>query len=314
MTTIETRCPLCQALFSVPEAQANKWVRCANCQGTFQVRPAAAAPAPLPEPSPAPAEEPHSPAESPWPAEPPRPRPARYTGRSEGAGKGAGAGVVVLIMIVLCGLRGCVALSPRHSSPSPSSYNTKTFQDLLDAQQRREDQPKDLNAFILETLKARKQIDMDKLRAAGLANQLKDPEQAEEAGRQLAKIKPDASVPVLVKALDSPHRKVRAASLTALEQLHAPQSAPAVARLLPSDDHEQASRVLQAIGKQAEPHVRPLLKESSSDVRARACWVLEKIGTDDSLPELRLCLKDGSRDVRDAARAAIEAIENEKPD
>jgi HEAT repeat protein len=151
---------------------------------------------------------------------------------------------------------------------------------------------------------------LHRLKVNRLAVQLDDPERAEAAAKELARIAGQESVPILVKALDSRLPGVRDHCLAGLERLRSPKSARVVARLLADRDGEQAVRVLQAIGAPAEAEVRPYLRHAGHSVRLRACRVLEEIGTRASLPDLRSRKEDENAEVRTAASTALRAIES----
>jgi hypothetical protein len=113
------------------------------------------------------------------------------------------------------------------------------------------------------------------------------------------------NTPALTAALRDPAFNVRWAVFDALKELKDPNSAPALAELLATNDRGKASEVLKAIGPEAEPAVLPYLRNGDAQVRREACRVLQSIGTEQSVPELLAIASKNTGFDSMAARAAL---------
>jgi HEAT repeat protein len=129
------------------------------------------------------------------------------------------------------------------------------------------------------------------------------------------------NVPAIVRLLESDPTgfdgdECRKRAIDALVKLKDPRGAPAVARNWKQPfEREWTRRSLEQMGPAAEAAVRPYLEDPEFGVRVEACRTLKRIGTRQSLPALEEALANtrtmygGYRDVADAAREAIAAIQ-----
>ncbi len=129
------------------------------------------------------------------------------------------------------------------------------------------------------------------------------------------------SVPALVRLLESDPTgfdgdECRKKGIDALVKLKDPRGAPAIARNWKNPfEREWTRRSLEQLGPVAEDAVRPYLEDRDWGVRVEACRTLKRVGTRKSLPALEEALANtrtmygGYRDVADAAREAIHAIQ-----
>jgi hypothetical protein len=128
---------------------------------------------------------------------------------------------------------------------------------------------------------------------------------------------PDKRVEVakaLAAQLTEQDLSLRVNALRALAIWAVPETAPAVAKLLPSGlDRGQAVATLKAIGPPAEKAVAEYVSHKDIFTAAEACKVLKEIGTAASVPALRKVLAGKPNGlVANAATEAVKAIQARK--
>jgi HEAT repeat protein len=125
---------------------------------------------------------------------------------------------------------------------------------------------------------------------------------AREAGR--AEI-----VPQLLPALTDQEPAIRREAITVLERFPDQRAvAPLCKLLLSAEDRNHAVRCLQKMGPMVEDTVIMGLNHSDPAVVQACCQVLERAGTQKSLPELERLLRHTDRSVQTAAKRARERI------
>lgn len=145
------------------------------------------------------------------------------------------------------------------------------------------------------------------------------------AAEALGNLGDPAAIPALQQALLDNKSRIREQARLALQKLGAPQDAPPTDDIDPSllDQHAQelrsrpahtrdrASRALVAIGPAAVPTVLSMLTAREAWARKAAADVLRQLEDPRALEALRAtAAKDRDPLVREAARAAVTALEN----
>jgi HEAT repeat protein len=119
------------------------------------------------------------------------------------------------------------------------------------------------------------------------------------------------SVPALVRFLEDSglgDADARRSVMRALARLKDSRGTKAIAQQLFTRDAQAAVTVLKTMGSAAEPTVIGLLDHQDPALRQAMCGILEEIGTQRSIPELRKRASDRVPAVKAAARSAIAAI------
>jgi len=112
-------------------------------------------------------------------------------------------------------------------------------------------------------------------------------------------------VPPLLPALADQEPAVRREALAVLERFPHPRAVvPLCELLLTAEDRDQAVRCLQRMGPMVEDTVIKGLSHSDPAVVQACCRVLERTGTQKSLPELERLLRHADRSVQTAAKRA----------
>ena len=94
-----------------------------------------------------------------------------------------------------------------------------------------------------------------------------------------------------------------------LGQLQGPVAAAALAGLLGGDQHDAAAQALRPFGKEAEQPLLARITSEDARVRRTVCELLGQVGSEMSLPALRQATEDADPGVRQAATAALEALQ-----
>jgi HEAT repeat protein len=125
-------------------------------------------------------------------------------------------------------------------------------------------------------------------------------------------------VAVLRQGLRSRSAPVRTASVDLLGRFQALAAGPEVIRLLSEDPSiEVRRRAAQALGRMGSPRATDALVaslvEGPAAVHAQVVWALGEIGGPEAEPALRTALTAPSRQVQEAAAAALDAIQASGP-
>ena len=196
-------------------------------------------------------------------------------------------------------------LPPAVTNPNDSNFFPSNLADLSsrDAGRRRQ---------ALERFKSvpPTQMRMRKEIAAAMTERLSDEDTyvRRSAAEALAKWGGADAVPALNKALADPDWTVRRAVLASLGTLGDASSAEPAAALLATDRYA-AAECLRRIGPVAEPAVLAQLETADGQLTSAALDVLEKIGTEQSLPALEQMAAGEDFHLSVAAKRTIKAIE-----
>jgi HEAT repeat protein len=136
---------------------------------------------------------------------------------------------------------------------------------------------------------------------------------AMHASRALANWATPETTPVdaLLVLMDRSHEQVRQNSILVLAQLKEKRAVDLIAQRLAYDrDRATASKALQKYGPAAEKAVLGILKHPNKEARKEACYVLQFIGTKDSVPALEEVAGSGNADLSRTAKAAVAAIKS----
>lgn len=121
---------------------------------------------------------------------------------------------------------------------------------------------------------------------------------------------PAKTIDSLLADLQADDPRIRQAALKALGQRKDPSTMSYIAeRLKDPGDRGSASDALKAFGREAEPAVIGYLEDADTAVAIEACRILQKIGTQASLPKLEKAAQAADKNVAKEAQDAIEAIQ-----
>jgi HEAT repeat protein len=138
---------------------------------------------------------------------------------------------------------------------------------------------------------------------------------AMHASRALANWATPETTPAdtLIVLMDRPHEQVRQNSMLVLAQLKEKRSVDLIAQRLALDrDRATASKALQNFGPLAEKAVVGMLNHPNKAVQKEACYVLQFIGTQESVTALEKLSGSGNAELGRAAKAAVAAIKSRK--
>ncbi len=119
--------------------------------------------------------------------------------------------------------------------------------------------------------------------------------------------RPDTVVPVLVEALRDKKTAVRDRALAALGELRDPRGVEPVAEMLGTNNTSIAASLV-AMGPMAEEAVIQRLAHGNVEAVTKACAVLEKIGTEKSVPSLLILAQCDRGSINVYAKKAGQAI------
>jgi HEAT repeat protein len=127
------------------------------------------------------------------------------------------------------------------------------------------------------------------------------------SARTLGGIGSPIAVPALLHALDDPDRDVRAAAVTSLGRLEAPDAAEPIVRALVRADVPRvvAGEALIQIGERAAPALVPLTRAEDDQVRATSVQLLGHVGSPAHAPLIAGLAQDLSAEVRAKACRAL---------
>ena len=130
-----------------------------------------------------------------------------------------------------------------------------------------------------------------------------------EAVKLAAEARTAEIVPQLLPALADQEPAIRREAIAVLERYPDQRAVvPLCELLLTAEDRDQAVRCLQKMGPLVEDTVIKGLNHSDPAVVQACCRVLERAGTQKSLPELERLLRHADRSVQTAAKRAGERI------
>jgi len=142
----------------------------------------------------------------------------------------------------------------------------------------------------------------------------KDPFRRKQALEVLGTWATPEWIPRIIQCLDESALLVKLAAIDTLGKLKDERGAAPLARLLTEPGPRvQAAKALLSLGTKAEKAVLELLNHTDSEVRREACRLLKEFGTAVSVPALQMASEDVDRNVANAAREAVTAIQNRNP-
>jgi HEAT repeat protein len=136
---------------------------------------------------------------------------------------------------------------------------------------------------------------------------------AMHASRALANWATPETTPAdtLMVLMDRSHEQVRQNSMLVLAQLKEKRATDLIAQRLAYDrDRATASKALQKYGPLAEKAVLGMLSHPNKAAQKEACYVLQFVGTKESIPVLEGVAGSGNADLARTAKAAVAAIKS----
>lgn len=146
-----------------------------------------------------------------------------------------------------------------------------------------------------------------------LLNEAKEHFERHQTVRALAQWATKDNIPTLVALAESEDTLARISIIDALGKLPDERCAAALAKLLAMPPHRHAaSKALRELGPVAEDYVLPYLDSEDMMMRSEACEILAVVGTEKSIPKLKVIGHDASGFDGFRARDAIEKISSRK--